>query len=448
MSTQPEDAHEESPLLPRVVKRSSGATDAAARDTSLDLDPNIGSDDDGNQTGPAAIQHYFQFVGPKTYRNFSLSHAMKEEIRSDFIVNFIIVTIPAFFCLFFWRIMNLTGIGLTGGYTRAIWITAITIGPVTFGIFGLIDYFLRYFRVLENYDNITGANSNGNGTSSNGKIHYQPSVVWAVKSYFACLCETIAYELCVFFLNDSHYTPATILANSFFAGLGFFGGLLLSGELITFTQHILYRYNVRDLQTHYSILGVSFRGFWEGFLFSLLSQFNLYLVFGNASVSSNGWFVLDAVIVAAVASLAYAVSGILTSMFAVFWFRKLLNYANRHMTSLSTLVARNAAADNVVDLQQQQQQQQTRVETQTVGIGVVGDSHDIGGSESEANRKKEMEDEEAAALFTGFMPNWIGVETIRYDHLLNCAVEAPSFYFDYVTVEKCQKEAATDSNDE
>ena len=217
-----------------------------------------------------------------------------DEIVTDLKNNLFIVSLPGCFTNTIWRLMNLYGIADSTDPLIVIWETAVEIATVVLALCALVDY-VRRFTITKRQDRYV-------------TVLLSPSIILGIKFYFGVVGWTIGYEIGT--LSDEF----TIGIRGIFAGIGNYIGLLIACELINIYQFVISGYDIFDPDAHFSSLGVAFRGFWEGIVWSVIGDAILYSAIGK---------IADSLLVGISASLAFSISGVFTSIFAV-WYQSTL----------------------------------------------------------------------------------------------------------------------------
>lgn len=291
-----------------------------------------------------------------------------EYIVNDFWSNFTIVSIPAIFTNFIWRFMNLYGIAVSHDVWTVLWLTSLEIASVIFIVCFIIDglrqIFInrRYLEILETQKRILMETAFLVGQSPEIPIAIVGNKLWiaakgywmsdgmlssfhlGVKFYLGCVLWTLGYEM----IAKQHQIYAAQIDRkstynrSAAAGVGSAFGLLLAGQLIIFIEY--YVINIKGVAAgiracwfttnQRGIFGVALKGFWEGFVWALIGDARLYVVFQDGyGLSYNASAFLDSIILGLLSSIAFSVSGIFLSVCGYFIDKKRMKINYSRLTA-------------------------------------------------------------------------------------------------------------------
>lgn len=208
---------------------------------------------------------------------------LKQYLITDFWLNLSIVTLPACFTNFIWRLMNLNGIAVSHNFWIIIGQTTWEIATVVFILCFIIDavrqcaLYQKQFK-YDTFSEIINAYYKNWGALSSAHLGF--------KFFLACIFWTIGYAL----IADDHqiYTDKSDITLAIYralgAGLGSFFGLVIASEIIALTEYYSGLLVSHTKQEPYSmnkvhstqrrgffldtnqkgIFGVGFKGFCEG----------------------------------------------------------------------------------------------------------------------------------------------------------------------------------------
>lgn len=260
-----------------------------------------------------------------THQQQKTTLAFSQYILHDLWLNLTIISLPALFTNFIWRIMNLYGIGVTHNVWTDIGLTALKIATVLFIICSVIDCMRQIFSYLVIME-----------ADEENKIMQALKLYWTSKGmkqsfysgfkfFLECVFWTAGYEM----VSGEHQIFASqdyedrSFGRSFAAGFACAFGLLLFAQLLLFLEYCVLKSKAIEsgfgacwLATNQSnIFGVSFKTFWEGFVWAMVGDANLYLVFNTVyGLSYGSSTFLDSLIVSVLSSVVYTVAGILLSV--------------------------------------------------------------------------------------------------------------------------------------
>jgi len=274
-----------------------------------------------------SIQKYVEVL------EISQNELLKQYLVADFWNNLTIVTLPACFTNFIWRLMNLYGIAVSHNFWNIIGETTWEIATIVFILCFIIDAIrqMTLYQKQFKYDEF----------SEIFKAYYKnwgalSSCHLAFKFFMACVFWTIGYAL----IADDHqiYTDKSDITLAIYralgAGVGSFFGLIIASEIIALTEYhsgLLVSltkqepYSMNKVQStkrkgffldtnQKGIFGVGFKGFCEGIAWSIVGDIDLYLLMKDKGFGDNSAFILDSLTVGIFASLWFTFGGFYTSL--------------------------------------------------------------------------------------------------------------------------------------
>ena len=216
----------------------------------------------------------------------SQGQLFRNYIITDFWNNLTIVTLPACFTNFVWRLMNLYGIAVSHNFWQIIGETTWEIATIIFVMCFIIDA-IRQCTLYKNQFKYDSFNEIWNAYYQNWG--YLSSLHLAFKFFLCCIFWTIGYELISqdhqIYVDKSDTTQ--IIYRGLGAGLGSCIGLIIASELILLTEYYsgllvslakMEKYSSNKVHSEHrkgffidtnqrGVFGVGFKGFCEGIIF-------------------------------------------------------------------------------------------------------------------------------------------------------------------------------------
>ena len=277
----------------------------------------------------------------------SATEIFKRYIFADFFNNLTIVTLPACFTNFLWRLMNLYGIAVSHNFWQIVGETAGEIATLVFITCFIVDACRQciLYKKQSNgsFNEILKDYYNNWGTRSSAHLGF--------KFFMACIFWTIGYCL----IADDHQVYALksdidqIIYRSLGAGLGTFTGLVIAAEIIALTEYYsgilisfakMEPYASNDNNNHNNknnndkieeeqkgfcidtnqrgVFGVGVKGFFEGVAWSIIADLDLYVIMKDKGIDENIAIILDSLTVGIFASLFFTFGGFFTSIVGYF----------------------------------------------------------------------------------------------------------------------------------